>query len=164
MNSIHRCLKSILTRKELTKLFLVSVLLAAIAGMEVAGVGLIAFILVNFGNLSNVIVNTAYLSLFHDLSLTFGRSPSEIFSYFLVCYSVITLLLYMFIIKLISLYSQNLGATIKERVTSRFLAMDLEEINSISTSQSMSRIIFDSEQVADSIYFLMHFFSKFFLN
>ena len=163
MNSIHRYLKSILTKKELTKLFLVSLLLAAIAGMEVAGVGLIAFILVNFGNLSNVIVNTSYLSLFHDLSLTFGRSPSEIFSYFLVCYSVITLLLYIFIIKLISLYSQNLGATIKERVTSRFLVMDLEEINSISTSQSMSRIIFDSEQVADSIYFLMHFFSKLFL-
>lgn len=163
MNSIHRCLKSILTKKELTKLFLVSVLLAAIAGMEVAGVGLIAFILVNFSDLSSVIVNTSYLSLFHDLSSTLGQSPSKIFSYFLVFYSVITLFLSIYIIKFISFYSQNLGATIKERVTSRFLSMDLEEINTISTSQSMSRIIFDSEQVADSIYFLMHFFSKFFL-
>ena len=87
MNSIHRCLKSILTKKELTKLFLVSVLLAAIAGMEVAGVGLIAFILVNFSDLSSVIVNTSYLSLFHDLSSTLGQSPSKIFSYFLVFYS-----------------------------------------------------------------------------
>ena len=163
MNSIYRCLKSILSKKEITKLFLITALLAMIAIIEVVGVGLIAFILVNFGNLSTVIETTAYLSPFFELSITLGLSASIIFSCFVIFYSVITLFLSIYIIKFISFYSQILGATIKDKVTSRFLSMNLEEINTISPSKSMSRIIFDSEQVADSIYFLMHFFSKFFL-
>lgn len=163
MNSIYRCLKSILTKKEITKLFLISTLLALVASIEVVGVGLIAFILFNFGDLNNVIESNAYFSLFLDLSVILHWSPSVIFSLFVAFYSVITVFFSIYIIRFISFYSQILGATIKEKVTSRFLSMNLEEISAISISKSMSRIIFDSEQVADSIYFLMHFISKFFL-
>ena len=137
MNSIYRCLKSILTKKEITKLFLISTLLALVASIEVVGVGLIAFILFNFGDLNNVIESNAYFSLFLDLSVILHWSPSVIFSLFVAFYSVITVFFSIYIIRFISFYSQILGATIKEKVASRFLSMNLEEINAISTSKSM---------------------------
>jgi len=160
---MYRYIESILEKKELLKLSLISLILTMIAGMEVAGIGLIAFILINFSDLDSAIISIKLFSFLTSFSIGSISSPSSIFIFLILCYSLFTVSVSILFIRYISLYSQLLGAKIKERVAVKFLSMDLEETNQLSSSESMSRIIFDSEQVGDSIYFLMHLFSKFVL-
>lgn len=160
---MYRYLQSILTKKEIFKLSLISIMLTIIAGMEVAGIGLIAFVIINFSDLTSAILNVEIFSILTSFSFGSITSPSSAFIFLIICYSLSTVVVSIIFIRYISLYSQILGATIKERVAIKFLSMGLEEINQLSSSESMSRIMFDSEQVGDSIYFLMHLFSKFIL-
>ena len=153
-------LKNILTKKELLKLFGISTMLTFIALIEVTGLALISFIIINLYTLDIVLKSSKiYLSLSNFLLLS-SFSPSLVFCLFVILYSIFTVISSILVIKYISRYSQLIGVNIKSKIIQKLLSMDWVAISQLSPSENISRIVNDSEQVGDAIYFSMHLFSK----
>ncbi|MDB4042695.1 ABC transporter ATP-binding protein/permease [Gammaproteobacteria bacterium] len=153
-------LNNILTKKERLKLFGISLMLTFLALIEVAGLALISFIIVNLDTLDLVLKSSKiYLSLSNFLLLS-SFSPSLVFCSFVILYSICTAISSISVIKYVSRYSQLIGVNIKSKVIEKLLLMDWNTISQLSPSENISRIVNDSEQAADAIYFSMHLFSK----
>jgi ATP-binding cassette, subfamily B, bacterial PglK len=153
-------LKNILTKKELLKLFGISTMLTFLALTEVTGLALISFIIINLDTLDIVLESSKiYLSLSNFLLLS-SFSPSLVFCSFVILYSICTVISSILVIKYISRYSQLIGVNIKSKIIQKLLSMDWVDISQLSPSENISRIVNDSEQAGDAIYFSMHLFSK----
>jgi ATP-binding cassette, subfamily B, bacterial PglK len=160
MYLFYKSLPAILSKEERFKLLIISLMLSSLALMEVAGLALISFIVLNLETLDLVLSSSwLYVSFSTFFSMS-NFSPSLIFCLFVACYSIITVIISILVIRHISQYSQLIGVSIKSKVIKIFLAMNWEKISQIPSSEKISRIINDTEQAADAIYFSMHLFSK----
>ena len=162
MRSFYKLLPTILSTPELLKLFLVANLLTLVSLMEVAGLALIAFVVINLGDLESALIALSIFSYFFNLEIfiTETINYSFIFCTFIIIYSLITVIFSVLIIRYISSYSQSIGSRIKELAVTKYLSLNWDEVTQLSPSESMSRIINDSEQTGDAIFFSMHLFSK----
>ena len=163
MYAFLKSLPYILTEKEQLQLFGISLMLTFLAFMEVTGLALISFIIINLDSLNFVLQSSALYLHVSDMLYLSNHNPSLIFCSFVIFYSILMVLLSIFVIRYISQYSQLIGVNIKSKVTQKLLLMDWEKISQLSPSENISRIVNDSEQAADAIYFSMHLFSKFIL-
>ena len=155
-----KSLQSILSSKDILKFYLISVILIIIALMEVVGLALISFLIVNLNNLDSILSNSNF---FQKILILFNLSAYN--SYYVLCifiigYSIVNIIASMSAIRYIGIYSQILGANIKSKVVEYFLYMDLLKFTQMPTSKSMSRVINDGNEVSDILYFVMHLFSK----
>jgi len=142
----------------------VSLLLTLVAFLEVAGIALIAFVVVNLGYLDSVLKEIALFTFIVDfLSLPGKNNYSLIFCTLIIIYAISTVFLSIFIVRYISLYSQNIGVSLRQKLALKYISMNWEEQIQLSPSENIARLVNDSEQTGDSIYFAMHLFSKFIL-
>ena len=164
MYLFFKSLPNILSRSELIELFGMSLLLTLVAFLEVAGIALIAFVVVNLGYLDSILKEIALFTFIVDfLSLSEKSNYTLIFCALIIIYAISTVFLSIFIVRYISLYSQNLGVSLRQKLALNYISMNWEEQIQLSPSENIARLINDSEQTGDSIYFAMHLFSKFIL-
>ena len=159
MYLFFKSLPHILSRSELIKLCGVSLLLTLVAFLEVAGIALIAFVVVNLGYLDSVLKEIALFTFIVDfLSLPGKNNYSLIFCTLIIIYAISTVFLSIFIVRYISLYSQNIGVSLRQKLALKYISMNWEEQIQLSPSENIARLVNDSEQTGDSIYFAMHLF------
>lgn len=164
MYLFFKSLPHILSRSELIELCGVSLLLTLVAFLEVAGIALIAFVVVNLGYLDSILKEIALFTFIVDfLSLPGKNNYSLIFCTLIIIYAISTVFLSIFIVRYISLYSQNIGVSLRQKLALKYISMNWEEQIQLSPSENIARLVNDSEQTGDSIYFAMHLFSKFIL-
>ena len=133
-----KSLQSILSSKDILKFYLISVILIIIALMEVVGLALISFLIVNLNNLDSILSNSNFFQKILILFNLSAYNSSYVLCMFIIGYSIVNIIASMSAIRYIGIYSQILGANIKSKVVEYFLYMDLLKFTQMPTSKSMS--------------------------
>ena len=142
------------------KFFLVSAILILVVVIEILGLGLISFLIINISNLPKAINNVSFFNLIFSF---FSPSPEDIliiFSTIIVLYSIISIILSSVVINKTSIFAQILGARIKSKIAGYFLHLEWREIVGSRSSVNISRVINDGDQVASMISILMLLISR----
>jgi len=142
------------------KFFLVSAILILVVVIEILGLGLISFLIINISNLPKAINNVSFFNLFFSF---FSPSPENvliIFSTIIVLYSITSIILSSVVINKTSIFAQILGARIKSRIAGYFLHLEWRTIVGSRSSVNISRVINDGDQVASMISILMLLISR----
>ena len=137
------------------KFFLASAILILVVLIEILGLGLISFLIINISNLPKAINNVSFFNLFFSF---FSPSPENvliIFSTIIVLYSITSIILSSVVINKTSIFAQILGARIKSKIAGYFLHLEWREIVGSRPSVNISRVINDGDQVASIISILM---------
>ncbi len=142
------------------KFFLVSAILILVVLIEILGLGLISFLIINISNLPKAINNVSFFNLIFSF---FSPSPEDIliiFSTIIVLYSIISIIISSVVINKTSIFAQILGARIKSKIAGYFLHLEWREIVGSRPSVNISRVINDGDQVASMISILMLLISR----
>ena len=142
------------------KFFLVSAILILVVLIEILGLGLISFLIINISNLPKAINNVSFFNLIFSF---FSPSPEDIliiFSTIIVLYSIISIILSSVVINKTSIFAQIIGARIKSKIAGYFLHLEWREIVGSRSSVNISRVINDGDQVASMISILMLLISR----
>jgi len=137
------------------KFFLASAILILVVLIEILGLGLISFLIINISNLPKAINNVSFFNLIFSF---FSPSPEDIliiFSTIIVLYSIISIILSSVVINKTSIFAQIIGARIKSKIAGYFLHLEWREIVGSRPSVNISRVINDGDQVASIISILM---------
>ncbi len=142
------------------KFFLASTILILVVLIEIFGLGLISFLIINISNLPKAINNVSFFNLIFSF---FSPSPEDIliiFSTIIVLYSIISIILSSVVINKTSIFAQIIGARIKSKIAGYFLHLEWREIVGSRSSVNISRVINDGDQVASMISILMLLISR----
>lgn len=156
--------KSILSTNDVLKFYFISLGLIVIALLEVFGLALISFLIMNLNNLDSILESSSiFIQLISFFQLS-NISYSLILCVLIIFYSFFNILVSIASIRYISIYSQKLGANIKSKIVNFYLYLDWIEVTRMKASENMSRVINDGNEVSDILYFLMHLISKYALS
>ena len=142
------------------KFFLASAILILVVLIEILGLGLISFLIINISNLPKAINNVSFFNLIFSF---FSPSPENIliiFSTIIVLYSIISIILSSVAINKTSIFAQALGARIKSRIAYYFLHLEWIKIVGTRSSVNISRVINDGAEVGNMINILMLLLSR----
>ncbi len=142
------------------KFFLASAILILVVVIEILGLGLISFLIINISNLPKAINNVSFFNLIFSF---FSSSPEDIliiFSAIIVLYSIISIILSSVVINKTSIFAQIIGARIKSKIAYYFLHLEWRKIVGSRSSVNISRVINDGDQVASMISILMLLISR----
>ena len=142
------------------KFFLASAILILVVLIEILGLGLISFLIINISNLPKAINNVSFFNLIFSF---FSPSPEDIliiFSTIIVLYSIISIILSSVVINKTSIFAQTLGARVKSKIVCYFLHLEWRKIVGSRSSVNISRVINDGDQVASMISILMLLISR----
>jgi ABC-type multidrug transport system fused ATPase/permease subunit len=142
------------------KFFLTSAILIVVVLIEIFGLGLISFLIINISNLPKAISNVSFFNLIFSF---FSPSPENIliiFSTIIVLYSIISIILSSVAINKTSIFAQALGARIKSRIAYYFLHLEWIKIVGTRSSVNISRVINDGAEVGNMINILMLLLSR----
>ena len=158
-----KSLTTILPNADIIRLARLSVMLVLISFMEVFGLALISFLLVNLQDLSNSIQALPFMT---ELLTFLGISNNH--STFLFCisiliYSIATLIFSIFIIRSVNLSGQLIGSRLRQTVVKHYLNADWINLSSAHASELISKILNDGRQMGFLISFCLHLFSRFIL-
>ena len=156
--------ESILSTSDVLKFYFISLGLIVIALLEVFGLALISFLIMNLNNLDSILENSSiFIKLISFFQLS-NLSYSLVLCVLIIFYSFFNILVSIASIRYISIYSQKLGANIKSKIVNFYLYLDWIEVTRMKASENMSRVINDGNEVSDILYFLMHLISKYALS
>ena len=153
----------ILPSEDLSRVAKLSILLTIIAVMEVFGLALISFLLINIANLNEAIASISFMP---EIMLSLNLSPNYYtlaFCTFTIFYSFITLLGSVFILRSLNISGQFIGSRVRQRMLEYYLEEDWINLSKIKASDQISKIINDGRQLGFVIIFCLHLFSKFIL-
>jgi ATP-binding cassette, subfamily B, bacterial PglK len=153
-------LYTILPSEDLFRIGRLSILLTIVAVMEVFGLGLISFLLINIENLSDAIGSIHFmpaLMVFFNLS---SIHYTLVFCTFVIFYSVITLIASVLIIRSLNISGQFIGSRVRQKILNYYLEEDWVKLSHVKTSEQVSKIINDGRQVGFVIIFSLHLFSR----
>jgi len=154
----------ILPSEDLFRVVKLSILLTIIAVMEVFGLALISFLLINIANLNEAIGSINFMPeimLFLNLPTNYYTLA---FCTFIVFYSGITLLSSVLIVRSLNISGQFIGSRVRQRILEYYLEEDWINLSKIKTSEQISKIINDGRQVGFIIIFSLHLFSRLILS
>ena len=154
----------ILPAEDLFRVVKLSIMLTVVAVMEVLGLALISFLLVNIENLSEAI---ASISFMQQIMLFFNFSKDYyvlVFCIFIIFYSLITLLSSILIVRSLNISGQFIGSRIRQKILEYYLEMDWINLSNIKLTEQTSKIINDGRQVGSIIIFSLHLFSRLILS
>ena len=163
MLNLIKSLQLVLSGKDFKTLVTMSVMLTLVALIEVGGLVLIAFLVLNLENLSEVLLSFQFIENFVTFSVFKEEDILIIFAGVIAIYSFITILISTMSIRKISIFSELMGAKIKTSLLKYFLNLEWMQFSQSQSSDKMSRIIHDGDIVADIINFAMNLFNKFVL-
>lgn len=150
----------ILPSEDLYRIVRLSILLTIVAIMEVFGLGLISFLLINIENLNDAIASVYFMPA---LMAFFGLTEihyTAAFCTLVIIYSVITLLASVFIIRSLNVSGQFIGSRVRQKILNHYLEEDWMYLSHLKTSEQVSKIVNDGRQVGFVIIFSLHLFSK----
>ena len=151
---------NIVLREDRKKFFFASLILIFVTLIEVFGLGLISFLIINISDLPKAIDNSSFLNIiFSFFSLPLENSLI-ILSIFIVLYSIFSVILSSIALNKLSIFAQVLGGRVKSRIADYFLNLEWIKIVSSKSSKNISRIINDGEEVSYVINFSMLLFSR----
>tara|TARA_A100001011_G_scaffold307544_1_gene322901 strand:+ start:288 stop:2069 length:1782 start_codon:yes stop_codon:yes gene_type:complete len=150
----------ILPSEDLFRVVRLSILLTIVAIMEVFGLGLISFLLINIENLNDAIASVYFIpALMAFFGLT-SMHYTVAFCILVIIYSFITLLASVFIIRSLNISGQFIGSRVRQKILNYYLEEDWVYLSNFKTSEQVSKIINDGRQVGFVIIFSLHLFSK----
>lgn len=150
----------ILPAEDLFRVAKLSIMLTVVAVMEVLGLALISFLLINIENLSEAIASISFMP---QIILFFNFSEDYyvlVFCIFIVFYSLITLLSSILIVRSLNISGQFIGSRIRQKILEYYLEMDWVNLSTIKLTEQTSKIINDGRQVGSIIIFSLHLFSR----
>jgi len=128
--------------------------------MEVIGLALISFLLVNLQDLSGSIQALPFMM---ELLTFFGISDSNsvlLFCISILIYSISTLIFSIFIIRSVNLSGQLIGSRLRQTVVRHYLNANWINLSGAHSSELISKILNDGRQMGFLISFCLHFFSR----
>ena len=163
MTFLFKSLITILPKADVVRLVKLSIMLVIIAFMEVFGLALISFLLVNLENLSHAIQKLPYIN---SLIIFFQIPDESIINIFCIClalYSVITLCLSILIIRSVNFSGQLIGSRLRLNIIEYYLNSNWVDFYNSHASELTAKILNDGRQIGFLISFCLHLFSRFFL-
>jgi len=160
VTDLFKSLNIVLKREDRNKFFFASAILIFVTLIEVFGLGLISFLIINISNVPEAINNISFLnSIFSFFALS--AEDSLIFlTIIIVLYSIFSVILSSIVLNKLSIFTQILGARVKSRIADYFLNLEWVKIVGSKPSKNISRVINDGEQVSYIINFSMLLFSR----
>tara|TARA_B100001059_G_scaffold235538_1_gene281523 strand:- start:310 stop:2085 length:1776 start_codon:yes stop_codon:yes gene_type:complete len=158
-----KSLTTILPRADIVRLVRLSVMLVFISFLEVIGLALISFLLVNLQDLSNSIQTLPFMM---ELLTFFSISHNNItflFCISILIYSIATLIFSIFIIRSVNLSGQLIGSRLRQTLIKSYLNTNWVNLSRSHSSELMSKILNDGRQMGFLISFCLHLFSRFIL-
>ena len=158
-----KSLTTILPNADIIRLARLSVMLVLISFMEVFGLALISFLLLNLQDLSNSIQALPFMT---ELLTFLGISNNHstlLFCISILIYSIATLIFSIFIIRSVNLSGQLIGSRLRQTVVKHYLNADWINLSSAHASELISKILNDGRQMGFLISFCLHLFSRFIL-
>jgi len=135
-------------------------MLVFISFMEVIGLALISFLLVNLQDLSGSIQALPFMM---ELLTFFGISDNNsvlLFCISILIYSISTLIFSIFIIRSVNLSGQLIGSRLRQTVVRHYLHANWTNLSGAHSSELISKILNDGRQMGFLISFCLHFFSR----
>ena len=158
-----KSLTTILPKADIKRLVRLSVMLVLISFMEVIGLALISFFLVNLQDLSNSIQALPFMM---ELLTFFSISYNNItllFCISILIYSIATLIFSIFIIRSVNLSGQLIGSRLRQTLVKHYLNTSWINLSRSHSSELISKILNDGRQMGFLISFCLHIFSRFIL-
>jgi ABC-type bacteriocin/lantibiotic exporter with double-glycine peptidase domain len=160
----YKSLSMILSNEDKYRIFRLASALILISIIEVIGISLIAFTLVNFQNLASSINSLPYMGL-----LISSLGLSKINTIYLFCigilaYSLATLLLSILLLRALNFSSQLIGSRVRLKLIRHFLYSDWMDLYSLQATQQIANIFNDGRQVGFIISFCLNLLSRIILS
>jgi len=160
VSSFLKKLYFILPSEDLYRIARLSMLLAIVAVMEVFGLGLISFLLINIENLNDAIGSLYFMPVILAYFQLTSNHYTILFCTFVVFYSVITLIASVLIIRSLNISGQFIGSRVRQKILNYYLDEDWLNLSHVKTSEQVSKIINDGRQVGFIIIFSLHLLSR----
>ena len=160
MNEIFKSLNIVLKAEERKKILFASAVLFILVLIEVFGLGLISFMIINISNLPKAMNDVSFLSFIFSF---FSLSPNDsliFLTIIIVLYSIFSIILSSVVLNKIGIFSHVLGARVKSRLADHFLHLEWIKTVGSRSSKNISRITNDGEEVGFVINYLMLLFSR----
>jgi len=160
MNNLFKSLNTVLKKEDKYKLLLVSAMLFILVLIEVFGMVLISFLIINISNLHEVVNN---ISLLNFIFSFFSLSPEDsltIFTIIIVLYSIFNIIFSSIVFNKVGIITQVLGSRVRLKIADYFLHLEWIKTVSSRSSVNISRIINDGEAVGYVLNYLMLLFSR----
>lgn len=160
MKFVFDSLHFLLSRPDIKKVYLMSLLLLLVSIIEVVGLGLISFLILNLGNVDSALLQYSFV---YNASQSLGITKSELSNYFyalVLIYSLVTVIISILAIRYQSITSHLIGSRVKLKLIDHFLTLDWESILQSPPSETAARVLNDGDQVARIIIFSMHLISR----
>ena len=142
------------------KFLFASLVLILVVLIEVFGLGLISFLIINISDLPLAINNSFILSKLFSLFSLPSEDSIIILSIFIVIYSIFSVIISSIALNKLSIFAQVLGGRVKSRIAAYFLNLEWKKIVSSKSSKNISRVINDGEEVSYVINFSMLLLSR----
>ena len=160
MKFVFDSLHFLLSRPDIKKVYLMSLLLLLVSIIEVVGLGLISFLILNLGNVDSALLQYSFV---YNASQSLDITKSELSNYFyalVLIYSLVTVIISILAIRYQSITSHLIGSRVKLKLIDHFLTLDWESILQSPPSETAARVLNDGDQVARIIIFSMHLISR----
>jgi ABC-type bacteriocin/lantibiotic exporter with double-glycine peptidase domain len=160
MKSLFLSLNTILEAKDLYRIYIMSFLLVLVCALEVVGLVLISFLIVNLGSMDSSLLEMGFISKL-NASLKISEDFSQIiFPVMIIIYAIISSIIVFHILKYVTIASQIIGSSIKFNLTRIFLYFNYREVLESQNSENFSRILNDGSELGFLINFILHLFSR----
>ena len=141
MKPLIQSLLIVLPKQDLWRMAASSSLLLFVAFIEVLGLGLISFLLINIQQLNEAITSIEIASSAINYFSIPSSNVAYIFCTMVLIYSVSATIFSILAIRSISISSQLIGSRLRARVLGYFLYSEWTEVSKIQASDQISKLI-----------------------
>ena len=156
MLTFIKSILSIISKKDMSLIIRMSVILVIISFIEFFGLAMISFLIINIGSMDTLVSRFPILN-----SLGIESDLVPLLLSFVVCaYALFSISISISFLKFVSLNSQLIAGRIKLKLIDYYLSLGWLEHIQNSSSEKISRIQNDATYVGQQILFAMHLFSR----
>jgi len=150
----------ILPSEDLSRIGRLSILLTIVAIMEVFALVLISFLLINIENLNDAIGSLYFMPALVEYFQLTSIHYTIVFCTLIILYSVFTLIVSVTLVRSLNISGQLIGSRVRQKILNYYLEEDWQNLAHLKTSEQISKIINDGQEVGFAIIFTLHLLSK----
>jgi ATP-binding cassette, subfamily B, bacterial PglK len=160
MINFFKSLQTVLSSDDLIKVYILSFLMICVAAIEVFGLILLSFLIVNINNLESSFMELVVFNSLLEKNNFFNENLFLVLALFIITYAAVTSIAIFYTLKYVTISSQVIGSKIKLNLINTFLDYDWSEVLNTKNSENISRILNDGNELGTLINFLLHLFCK----
>ena len=147
MKSLFLSLNTILEAKDLYRIYIMSFLLVLVCALEVVGLVLISFLIVNLGSMDSSLLEMGFISKL-NASLKISEDFSQIiFPVMIIIYAIISSIIVFHILKYVTIAKSLVANQSNIILPSIFLYFNYREVLESQNSENFSRILNDGSEL-----------------